>query len=67
VTIEVKVTDRVTIQCPIPATKEQTVELTRKLDGYVSEDYIVVSSQAVEGGSQRDPYVIGFKLTLERK
>lgn len=64
--IEVKVTDRVTIQFPVPCDAQQTAELSRRLESYVSEGYVIVSAQDIETG-QRDPYVIGFKITLERK
>lgn len=64
--IDVKVTDRVTIQCPIPADEAHTVEFTQKLNGYVNTGYVLVGATSIEQG-QRDPYVVGIKVTLERK
>lgn len=65
--IEVKTTDRVTIQCPVPADRTKTTRFAEALSEYVAKGYEITGAQDIEGGSQRDPYVIGFKITLERK
>lgn len=65
--VKVKVIDRVSMQCPVPATQPEAAEFTRKLASYFVEGYVLAGASTISDGTQRDPYVVGFKLTLERK
>lgn len=64
--VVVKIEDRVTITCPVPANAEESAQFSTVLDARVRSGYVIVGAQDIEHG-QRDPYVVGIKVTLERK
>lgn len=62
----VSVRNEVTITCPAPAAREDTEKFTDTLKHFVDDGYTVKLAQTISSGDQRDPYVIGIRIVLEK-
>lgn len=62
--IEVKATKTVSVQCPIPATEQETFDFLAACHGASSDGLVLRAAQAIQQGDQRAPYTVGIKLTF---
>lgn len=65
--IEVEAKDERTIQVPVPADNADTETLGKFILNAGQDGYSLKDAHAVQGGSQRDPYTTGLRVTLEKK
>lgn len=61
--VSVKVTKRITIKCPIPATVEETRDFFLACAKAGEEGLVLVNATSIQEG-QRDPYTVGLAVTF---
>lgn len=64
--VEVKASDTRSIQVPVPASREDSAAFADFIFQAQSEGYVLQGATAIDGGSQRDPYTVGIRLTYAK-
>lgn len=64
--LAVVVKDEVTLEIPVPSTTEQTQEAADHFKRFADDGYVLRDAWTVLRG-QRDPYVVGVRLTFVRR
>lgn len=65
--VEVETRDERTIQVPVPAGRADTQTLAGFLMQAHSDGYTLKDASDIQSGSQRDPYTVGLRITVEKK
>lgn len=65
--VTMKEENTITIQFPVPATREQTNSIVARLASASHDGFRITGIGELLGGDQRDPYTIGGVIRLEKK
>lgn len=64
--VEITARDERSIRVPVPANTELTATLVAWLGKNFQDGYTIASADSIQAGTQRDPYVVGLRITMER-
>lgn len=65
--VVVEAIDQRSIRVPVPCNTDEMEQLRRWVNATADQGYSLKSAAEINGGNQRDPYVIGIRLMAEKK
>jgi hypothetical protein len=66
VPVEFSAKDERSIRIPVPANANETAKFVDWLGVGFTSGYTIKSASDIQSGDQRDPYVVGLHITMER-